>query len=390
MVRSRRCAVLALALAGLAGCGHASVADTPASTAAAARVAASPAEPASNPAGPRRVDLTVAVSGDLLIHAPVWQRAAALAGGEGYDFAPLLRHVRPWIAGADLALCQLETPMTSAPPSGFPIFNTPPALARAIRATGWDACSTASNHTLDQGQSGVDQTIAALRRAGVRHAGSAASRAGARRLLVVRRRGVKIAILAYTTTTNGLAPPHPWSVKLAEPDRIVRDARRARRRGARVVLVNLHWGDEYRHAPTDAQLRLARRLSRSPDITAVVGQHAHVVQPIRRVRGRWIVFGEGNLLSNQTAACCPAATQDGIIALLRIRVGGHGAARARVRRVAYLPTWVRHPDYAVLPVGRALRRGWAPADQLRASWHRTVSVVGRGPRLQPVPRRLPR
>ncbi|UGS35891.1 CapA family protein [Capillimicrobium parvum] len=330
--------------------------------------------------------LTVEVNGDLLIHAPIWQTAQALGGGSDYDFAPMLRHLRPWVKGSDLAICHVETPMTAAAPTGYPRFNTPPALARAIRRTGWDACDTASNHTLDQGQSGVDATLGALRRAGVRHTGSAASARGARRILLLRAKGVTVAYLAYTTTTNGVPPPHPWSVALATPRRILRDARRARAQGADAVLVNLHWGVEYAHAPTPQQLALARRLTRSRAITAIVGQHAHVVQPIRRVNGRWVVFGEGNLLSNQTSACCPAATQDGLLAILHLRIDGR---RSRVERVEYVPTWVRHGDYAVLPVGRALARGLAPAADLRASWQRTIGVVGRGPGLRTVPRRLP-
>jgi poly-gamma-glutamate synthesis protein (capsule biosynthesis protein) len=335
------------------------------------------------------VRVTIAVSGDLLPHLPVVQRAQALAGpGEDYDFAPMLRELRPLLRRADLALCHVETPLQAGPPAGYPVFRTPPALARAIAATGFDACSTASNHTVDQGEAGVRSTLAALDRAGVRHAGSAASPRAGRRITILRAEGRRIAFLAYTTTTNGLALPRPWSVDLAQPARILRDARRARRRGADAVLVNLHWGTEYRHAPDPAQRRLARRLTASRAITAVVGQHAHVVQPIRRVRGRWTVFGTGNLLSNQSAACCAAAAQDGMVALLRLRLDDED--RAAVTGVRYVPTWVRPGDFTVLPVGEALRERAADPAALRASWARTVGVVGRGRGLRPLPSRLPR
>jgi poly-gamma-glutamate capsule biosynthesis protein CapA/YwtB (metallophosphatase superfamily) len=256
-----------------------------------------------------------------------------------------------------------------AAPAGYPVFNTPPALARAIRATGWDACSTASNHTVDRGQTGVAATLRALDRAGIRHAGSYASKRARRRPLIMQRKGVRIAFLAYTVSTNGIPLPRPWSVDLADRGRILRHARRARRAGARVVIVNLHWGTEYRHEPDPQQQALARRLTRSRTITAVVGQHAHVVQPIRRVHGRWVVFGSGNLLSNQTS---PPATRDGMLVRLHIRVR---RGRAAVERIEYTPTWVRHPDYTIL---RAARTNGE-------SRRRTVSVVGRGPGLRPVP-----
>jgi poly-gamma-glutamate capsule biosynthesis protein CapA/YwtB (metallophosphatase superfamily) len=214
----------------------------------------------------------------------------------------MLRAIRPRVSGAALALCHVETPMAPGPPHGYPVFNTPRGLARSIKATGWDACDTASNHTLDRGQVGVDSTIAALDKAGVRHTGSARSAKGARRIRILRVRGVRIAYLAYTEMTNGIPKPHPWSVNLARPRLILHDARRARRRGAQAVIVNLHWGTEYQSAPDAFQLALARRLTASKAITAVLGQHVHVVQPIRWMHHKPVVFGEGNLLSNQTAA----------------------------------------------------------------------------------------
>ena len=333
------------------------------------------------------VRLRVAASGDLLIHSPVFNRALANGGGRRYDFAPMFRYVRRYLRPADVAICHVETPMTSRPPSGYPSFNTPPALARAIASTGWDVCSTASNHTLDQGQSGVDATIAALNRAGVEHAGSYRSAAAQRRPALLTVNGLRVAFLSYTEHTNGIASPAPWSVNIAQAERILAEARRARRAGAQVVIVNLHAGDEYRHAPSAFQRRLARRLLRSRTITALIGQHVHVVQPISEAAGRLVVYGAGNLISNQSAACCPAATQDGLIALLEIEWDARRGAR--VVRIRYVPTWVRHPDYAVLPVGDAARRGLAARGALRASYHRTVAVVGRSTRVRPVPSRAP-
>ena len=59
-------------------------------------------------------------------------------------------------------------------------------------------------------------------------------------------KGVKVAFLAYTEMTNGIPLPHPWSVNLADVTAVERAARLARQRGAQVVIVNFHWGDEIR------------------------------------------------------------------------------------------------------------------------------------------------
>ena len=317
------------------------------------------------------VHLTVAASGDLLIHTPVAQRALALGGGRRYEFAPMFAPVKGVIAGADLALCHMETPLVPGPVQGYPVFRTPPDLARSIRRVGWDACSTASNHSLDAGQFGIEATLRALRSAGVKATGTARSAHARRRTTMLRVKGVRVAFLSYTAVTNGQAIPHPWSVNWASPGLILRDAHRARRRGARIVIVNLHWGTEFQSAVSPQQRALARRLTRSPAIDAIVGQHVHVVQPIRRVHGKPVVFGEGNLISNQTAGCCPAASQDGLIAMIDFVV--RPGRRVRAPRIRYVPTWVRHPDFAVLR-----------ATPGSVSWNRTVSAAGRRPRVGPL------
>ncbi len=328
---------------------------------------------------------TVAASGDFLIHSPVYARALELGGGRRYDFEPLLSAIKPYVERADLALCHVETPLVGGSPASYPVFRTPPSLAKAIKAAGWDACSTASNHSLDAGTAGVRSTIAALDGAGVKHTGTARSSSERGRTPIIHVKGVPVAFLSYTEMTNGFALPQPWSVNLARRERILSDARAARKRGARAVIVNLHWGDEYRTSPSAFQRRLARELLDSDLVTAIVGQHVHVVQPIRLSGGKAVVYGEGNLISNQTSACCPAGSQDGLIALLDLRAG----REVTVERVRYVPIWVRHPDFKVLPVGDALSGRFADAGELRRSYRRTVSAAGSGGGVEPVPARLP-
>jgi poly-gamma-glutamate synthesis protein (capsule biosynthesis protein) len=144
--------------------------------------------------------------------------------------------------------------------------------------------------------------------------------------------------------------------------------------------VILHWGQEYRSAPTPAQRTLARRLLADPSVDLLLGHHAHVVQPVWRVKGKWVAFGLGNSLSAQSAACCPAATQDGV--LLRVRVVERDG-RLLADQVRYTPTWVEHPSYRVLPLtGRLARSAASPAT--RASLRRTAGAIGPAARRAPV------
>jgi poly-gamma-glutamate synthesis protein (capsule biosynthesis protein) len=171
-----------------------------------------------------------------------------------------------------------------------------------------------------------------------------------------------------------------------KPGEILADARAARQQGAQVVIVNLHAGEEFQQEPSKTQEELAQALTRSDDVTAVIGQGVHLVQPIDEVNGKLVVYGEGNLISNEDALCCPEAAQDGMIALLDLIVDEAGA---RVEGVRYVPIFVRRPDYVVLPVGDALKAGEEDRSTLRASYQRTVDVVGERPGVEPVPPRIP-
>lgn len=269
------------------------------------------------------VNLSVLVSGDVLIHDTVWEAART---DHGFDFTPLLAAVRPTVRSADLALCHLETPLapTDGPYRSYPLFSVPPQIATALHQTGYDGCTTASNHTVDQGTAGVVRTLAALDASGLAHTGSARTRAEARRIVTFTRQGVTIAWLAYTYGTNGMPvdPARPWSVNLIEVDRILADAARARRAGADAVLVALHWGEEYQTAPSAFQREVAERIARSPDVTLIYGHHAHVVQPVERIHHTWVAFGLGNHLADQ--ATIAPGVDDGLMVRFTLRRDRNG------------------------------------------------------------------
>ena len=112
---------------------------------------------------PARRCATVAMTGDLLLHEALWEQAAADArrtGKRGLDFEPILAAQQHYLDTVDLAICQLETPLADAggPYSGYPAFNAPPQILDAATAVGYDACTTASNHTFDYGTAGLERT----------------------------------------------------------------------------------------------------------------------------------------------------------------------------------------------------------------------------------------
>jgi poly-gamma-glutamate synthesis protein (capsule biosynthesis protein) len=311
-------------------------------------------------------------SGDVLIHPPLWEQAAADAeaeGKSGYDFGPIYASVAPDTRAADLAVCEMETPL--APPEGpfvgWPNFNAPPQVLTALTGAGYDSCTTASNHTLDQGFTGVKRTLDELDQAGLKHTGSARSATEASTpLIVTAPNGVKIAQLAYAFGFNGIPVPvdKPWLANLTDVPTILTEAHRARAAGANVVVLSMHWGTEYQHGPTDEQVSQARQLLASPDVDAILGDHVHVVQPFERINGKWVAYGMGNQISRHADPIND--NREGVMPRFTFTETSPG--KFTVTNADAIPTWMDiRPKLRLIDLPTALADPSTPA-ALRATY----------------------
>lgn len=310
---------------------------------------------------PPRPTATLAFTGDLLIHSPVRERAAEY--GAPFDFRPMFAPIVPGLEEADLAICHLEVPLArdNRGLSGYPTFNAPRQLADAISAAGYDGCSTASNHSFDQGEAGIASTLEVLAEAGLSQAGMAAYLEESGRATLYRTDDATVAHLSATWWLNGFRLPsdRPWLVQSLDTEELLAQAAAARAQGADVVVVSMHCCVEYLTEPTAYQRRVARRLIASPDVDLVVGHHAHVVQPVEEIGGEYIVYGLGNFLSAQRSR---PSTQDGVIIRVEFALRGD---RWAPRDLQAYPTWVEGGTYRVLPAS-----GHNPA-----SWERTAAAL---------------
>ncbi|MFH8478822.1 CapA family protein [Streptomyces sp. NPDC018055] len=389
-IRPGAVAALALLLAAATGCTGRQPPEAPAPSAPAASPSAARGAGAQHADAPR--PFTLIASGDVLPHSSVIDRAAADAGGQGYDFTPMLKGATPVVSRADLAICHMETVYgkDGGPYTGYPSFKSPPEVATALRATGYDSCSTASNHTLDAGAAGVGRTLGALDAAGIRHAGSARSAAEAARPTILPtgpgKRAAKVAHLAYTYGTNNIPLPagKPWTVNVIDESRIVAESRKARRSGADVVVLSVHWGTEWQDEPDARQLDLARRLTASqdrgrPDIDLIIGTHAHVPQAYEKVNGTWVIYGMGDQIAgamiNYQGVQDPRGNQSSMGRFTFAPPAREGG-RWTVRKAEFVPQWYDTGAGRVVDLNASVKAG---ADHHRQVRDRIRDVVlGRG------------
>lgn len=288
--------------------------------------------------------LTIVAGGDVLLHTAVNEAARTATG---YDYTDLFSAVTPYISGADLAICGMET--TLAPPgelpSDYPIFGAPDGIIPSLKAGGWDGCSTANNHSADRGFAALSHNLDVFDENNLGHSGTARSEKEGNQTqfytLSAGGRDVTIAHLSYTTVDNWIPsfPGKPWAWNVTTNERathtveeVIERSRQARDKGADLVVVSYHWGVEYETTPSNEEITIAKQLADCGEIDLLLGSHPHVAQSITKMdggpdgQGMWLVYSMGNFISDYNGAAFGINTLTGILTTATIDVPASGAA----------------------------------------------------------------
>ncbi|KKK37309.1 capsular biosynthesis protein [Mesobacillus campisalis] len=247
--------------------------------------------------------LTIAAIGDILIHDRVYEDART---AEGFDFKPMLAAVKDELEKPDLLLANQETILGGVEMglSSYPSFNSPHEVGDALIDAGVDIVSTANNHTLDRGEKGAQNSISYLTAAGLPYVGSFKDEEDKKRLRILDKNGISIAYLSYTYGTNGIPVPEgkDYLVNLIDKAAMEEEVHRAKKE-ADVVVMSIHWGNEYQRHPDEIQKELAQFLV-NEGVDVVFGHHPHVLQPMEWLTAEdgsksLVVYSLGNFLSGQ-------------------------------------------------------------------------------------------
>ena len=255
----------------------------------------------------------VVMGGDILTEKIV-NEAAARAGaavGARYDFRPMFAPVAAIVSAADLAICHMELPVgraTDQPgsygrsPFGGNLVVAPHELVAALAATGFDRCSTASNHSYDAGVDGIASTLEALDEAGISHTGTARTPDEATPA-VMTINGVRVAHLSFTRFTNTDLPPEGWRVNyVTKPAQVAAAVDVARAAGADVVIVSLHLIHELLRGPLSDDTTFVDALTRLTHVDLLLQHGPHVVHATQIVNGTLVYWSVGNFVSGMGVA----------------------------------------------------------------------------------------
>ena len=301
---------------------------------------------------------TLSAIGDILIHDRVYNPAHL--GNSQYDFMPLLLPVQSYLENADITVANQETMIGGVEIglSSYPSFNSPKEVGAALKESGVDIVTLANNHTLDRGEKVIQSAIAHWNELDMPYTGSYLSADDQMNIRTIEKNGIIFSFLAYTYGTNGIPVPEDkqYLVNLIEEEKIKQEILKAKEISD-VVVVSLHFGNEYQRLPSDEQKEVAHKTANAgADI--IIGHHPHVLQPMEWItkedgKRTFVAYSLGNFLSGQLG---DYRDLGGIMQIKVEKTVENDETTITLKDPLFIPTYVSE-DYTVYPLNEIEGKG---------------------------------
>ena len=291
--------------------------------------------------------------------------------GDSYFFHPLFQYVRGIFKTSDFCVGNLETTLTDKAAyagdyhciAGKYHCNGPECYLDAVKYAGFDALVTANNHNCDSGVGGLWDTLENIDRHGFMRTGTFLP-GETERVLLVKIKGIRVAILSYGNRYNGLDERHYTEKGITEilnwfsKEKCLADVAYARQMGAEFVLCYQHWGKDYDLVPNAQQEGIIADLKEC-GIDYIVGSHTHcfqshdvaISQEGRKIPMMWSM---GNFVTNERKTLC---RHTGILQLTLERKAGKILAKEQL-----IPCYIHDRfgtgRFCVVPLDTTLNGGW--------------------------------
>ncbi len=293
------------------------------------------AEP--SPAAPAKAEeITLAFAGD--VHFT--ERTARLLANPATAFGPVAEVFK----SADYAMVNLETAVTTggkAEPKQYH-FRTPPTALEAVKAAGVDIVSSANNHTLDYGQTGLSDTLANIKSAGLPMVGAGKNAAEAWAPYIADVKGHKVAFIGisqvWELASTWIAKDNRPGLAIASDVQRSVDAVKAAKAQADLVVVYMHWGQEGNQCAISDQKTFAKKLS-DAGADIIVGTHSHVLHGDGYLGKTYVAYGLSNFLWYRD----DAMSNDTGVLKVTVRAG-------KVSRTEFVPASISRTTGQPVPV----------------------------------------
>jgi len=257
-------------------------------------------------------------TGDGLVHSPIYS-AAYNSTTSSYDFSNMLTYTKDILKDYDIKYYNQETVFDDEESyGGYPRFNTPSDFGKSMIDAGFNVVSLATNHSMDRGADSAKRSTSWWKKQkNVLTHGMATSEEERNNYQIMEANGITYTMLSYTYGTNGLGTPEinnePYLVNLYDEEVIKKDIEAVRDK-VDILIVAMHWGNEYQQDASETQKKQAQFLADN-GVDIVLGTHSHCIQPWEMIDDTVVFYSFGNFISNQMGAEQALVRKVGVIGM---------------------------------------------------------------------------
>ena len=246
--------------------------------------------------------IRISAVGDILCENSILEDAYD-KGTQNYDFTSMFKNMSTFFADSDITVGTMETNYTDNKYSGYGQRNSPISFAEALKNIGIDLVSISTNHSLDYGIEGLQETKRALEGIGYDVVGD---NLGESRVKIKTIKNTKIAFLSYTygfENQNSKTKEELDSANIYNSEIAKKDLEYAKENADYSIIIK-HWGDAYSTKPNKEQQNIAKFLVEN-GADMILGNHASAVQKMEVMQSPegknvLVAYSLGNYISGET------------------------------------------------------------------------------------------
>ncbi|MGG5462282.1 CapA family protein [Clostridium sp. B9] len=341
-------------------------------------------------------EIKISAVGDIIVHdEQIW--SAYNDEDKTYNFTPNFKYIKSFIEESDISYGTIEGTYSGKEKqySGYPKYNAPDSMLDALSDSGFDIINIATDHTLDNGEEGLNRTIDKVN--------ENMSATGNKGYIIKELKGMKIGFTSYTYESregelneNKIgenANVNTFSYNTLEEDleKMNESIKKMKEDGVDFIIFGMHWGASYSSEPSEYQIGIANKLNEL-GVDLIIGSNPHVVQPIEEIVNEdghktLVAYSLGNFISNQREETMgDRRTADGVILNVTLDKGRKGV---EIEEWSYTPTWVykipienKKSEYFILPIEKTLASEEGKAldtsviNELNKSLESTNKIIG--------------
>lgn len=246
--------------------------------------------------------IRISAVGDILCENSILEDAYD-KGTQNYDFTSMFKNMSTFFADSDITVGTMETNYTDNKYSGYGQRNSPISFAEALKNIGIDLVSISTNHSLDYGIEGLQETKRALEGIGYDVVGD---NLGESRVKIKTIKNTKIAFLSYTygfENQNSKTKEELDSANIYNSEIAKKDLEYAKENADYSIII-MHLGDAYSTKPNKEQQNIAKFLVEN-GADMILGNHASAVQKMEVMQSPegknvLVAYSLGNYISGET------------------------------------------------------------------------------------------